>query len=175
MKKLPLLLLVYIVTALASENHREHDAHMHGHAKMTMALSGNVLELELDTPTMNLLGFEHRATSLDDKKKLKETVDFLSRPSNWMSIDNNTNCNLDSIHVDSSLLVNDDHGYEHSDHADFEIAVKYTCTNAQKLKSINFSGLFNKFQGLEEIDVEWLTDELQSSTELDNSHTIITL
>lgn len=181
MKYLPFVLLTITGVTWAEEGHREHSAHMHGHARMTMVLSGNELEIEIDTPAMNLLSFEHRATSSNDKKKLSDTIKFLNSPSNWISIDKKARCNLENILVESDLLENDDHGHEHehedkqSSHSDFKIAAKYTCSHAQKLKSVSFSGLFNNFKGLAEIDAKWLTDYIQSATELDTHNTEILL
>ena len=74
---LPLALLPF-APAHANEHthgheHDEHaslDAHEHGSASLNIALEGNSLELELDSPAMNLLGFEHAAHSTADRAKL---------------------------------------------------------------------------------------------------------
>jgi Protein of unknown function (DUF2796) len=46
--------------ALADEaEHREHGPHVHGVAQLNVALDGNVLWIELNSPAMNIVGFEH--------------------------------------------------------------------------------------------------------------------
>lgn len=177
MKNFFVLFLFVTSVVSAAEGYRDHDAHMHGHAKMTLVVSGNILEIELDTPAMNLLYFEHRAHSKSEKKKLTDTVEFLNKASNWVGIDKNAGCKVTNMQVASELLKESghDHGHEHEGHSDFEMAVKYTCSDVEKLQSVSFSGLFDNFKGLEEIDMQWLTDRRQSAAELDARNTEVTL
>ena len=44
-----------------------HEAHVHGVGKLDVALDGQTLSLHLDSPLVNLVGFEHAANSAKDK------------------------------------------------------------------------------------------------------------
>lgn len=197
MKIKHIFLCLLIGPSWASEDHQEHDAHVHGHAEMSMALSGTELELELESPAMNLVGFEYHPKSSRDKEKVNAADAFLSRPGNWILLDKEAGCTLEKVDVESALLEkesrehddHDDHGKhdehdehgkhddhdEHEQHADFEVTVKYRCLNADNLATVNLKGLFQQFPALEEIDVQWLTDQRQSASELDAKNSMIRL
>ncbi len=49
-------------------------------AKLNVVLDGNTLELELDSPAMNLVGFEHAASSDADKAKVSAVHQQLEQP-----------------------------------------------------------------------------------------------
>ena len=53
--------------AHAHEEHASLDAHEHGVASLNVALDGQTLEIQLQSPAMNLVGFEHEAKSEADK------------------------------------------------------------------------------------------------------------
>ena len=64
------------------------------------------------------------------------------------------------------------HGHDHDDHghgeahADFEIEIEYHCDAPDRISSVDMQGLFNAFPGIEELDVQWITDSSQSGAEL---------
>ena len=48
-------------------SHHDHgpvhqDTHLHGHVELRVALENTSLELYLESPSVNIVGFEHRAT-----------------------------------------------------------------------------------------------------------------
>ena len=74
---LPFALLPLAIAHAADEHDHDHDhehgslgAHEHGVGRLNAALDGQTLELELESPAMNLVGFEHVATSDADKAKV---------------------------------------------------------------------------------------------------------
>ena len=63
---LPFALLPLAIAHAADEHDHEHGslgAHEHGVGRLNAALDGQTLELELESPAMNLVGFEHAATT----------------------------------------------------------------------------------------------------------------
>lgn len=186
MKTIYIFLSFFIGCAWASEDHREHDAHVHGHAEMTLALSGKELELELNSPAMNLVGFEYQPQSNEDRKKVKDAVTFLSRPVNWIELDPAADCSAEKAHTQSPLIAKESHATDtheheheheanHEQHSDFLINVHYRCSNPDKITSVNLKGLFQQFPALQEIDTQWLTERRQSASELDAKHPVIRL
>ena len=200
-----LLLVVTTVTWAQQSTHRQHDAHVHGHAAVNIAVSGKDLQLELSSPAMNLLGFGHRAESAQDKKILHDAVAFLRQTGQWIGLDRTTGCQLAHFDIKSEQLEEDEHekheseedhkGHEsdekhghhesvdkhedhqssESQHSDFEIMAEFDCQNAQDITRIDLSGLFNRFAGFDEIEVQWITDQSQSATELNHRQPIIQL
>ena len=51
-----LLLPLFLIAKVHAE-----EAHIHGLATLTLALEGNSLEIEFESPAANLVGFEHRS------------------------------------------------------------------------------------------------------------------
>ena len=65
---LPFALLPLAIAHAADEHDHEHEhgslgAHEHGVGRLNAVLDGQALELEFDSPAMNLVGFEHKAQS----------------------------------------------------------------------------------------------------------------
>ena len=185
-----LLLVVTTVTWAQQSAHRQHDAHVHGHAAVNVAVSGNNLQLELSSPAMNLLGFGHRAESAQDKKTLHNAVAFLRKTGQWIGLDRTAGCQLDHIDIKSEQLDVDehekhghhesvdqhqDHKSTESQHSDFEVMAEFACQSGEDINRIDLSGLFNRFAGFDEIEVQWITDRSQSATELNQRQPFIQL
>ena len=84
---LPFALLPLAVAHAHDDHDHDHDhahgslgAHEHGVAKLNAVLDGSTLELELDSPSMNLVGFEHAASSDADKAKVAAVRQQLEQP-----------------------------------------------------------------------------------------------
>lgn len=98
---------------------RDHDAHEHGHARLMVAIEKNELQLMLQTPSMNLLDFEHKATSKKDQATLKTVTKQLRSGNGLLTINPEASCSLEKAEVESSLLSDghhDDHDKHHDDH-----------------------------------------------------------
>ncbi len=168
-------------TTWAADQHRHHDAHVHGHAALTLAVSANAVQLELESPAMNLVGFEHRPGSDSDRQRVRDVTNFLEQPSRWVQMPGDAGCHLRNARVNSSLLEDTHHHHhDHSSHAqeahaDFSVSIDYHCTHTDALRQLDLSGLFQRFAGFERIDVQWLTDRQQSASELDRHNTVIEL
>lgn len=189
MRTLLLIPLLFATSnVIAEPHHKEHDAHQHGHAELKLAWSKDELIIELDTPAMNIIGFEHAAENGDDKKALKHAVEFFQKPNQLITPNIEAECHLTSVDIESSLLEHQadmDHENEHKDehehensepsHADFEIAIAYQCKQAKLLRYVDTSGLFSTFKGIEELDTEWLSDHKQGAKELTPLNTKINL
>lgn len=174
-------------------------AHVHGLATLTLALEGNTLEIQLESPSANLVGFEHVAKSEQEKARIHKTKSLLDDPQNLFSFDGSS-CKIQNIDIDiTAVLVDthaeDDHGHhdedkdhhedEHHDHTDhkdghedshseIDAHYQFTCDKAEQLKSISIE-LFKQFPGIEKIDAMWVTKSLQGSSVLFASNKTIRL
>ncbi len=170
--------LIFSVPAMAQDGHREHGAHQHGHASMNIAISGGELQIELLTPAFNLLGFEHKPSTQQLHQLLDDTVHQLKKPSSLILPDAAAQCEPDHITLHSELLEDEhhedeDHKDEHHDdekeasgHSDFELNVHFHCQQPDKLTRIDAAGLFKTFPSMEELKVQWISENKQSSVEL---------
>ena len=81
--RVALAVSVLSVFGLASAFERDHDAHEHGPATLTVVQEGHDLHLSFNSPAMDIVGFEHapsndaeRAKIANAKKTLEEIASF---------------------------------------------------------------------------------------------------
>lgn len=184
---LPLALLP-LAPAHANEHAHEHDhdehaslgAHEHGNASLNIALEGNTLELELDSPAMNLLGFEHAAKSADDRAKLASVKRLLEQPQQLFTLPTAANCQIAGSELHSPLFESGDE-HEHDkqagehEHSDIEAHYQFSCANPQALDSVSLAGLFKQFPGFEKLQVQLIGASGQSGKTLTPSDSLLPL
>ena len=154
----------------------EHGAHIHGVSKMTIVMDQKNLSIELTSPAMDIVGFEHGAESKEDKSALKEAKRKL-RQHNKVFPSLTKYCSHKSISFDDSALTShkehhhDEHDGEekHSKHHDFVANYQYECKNKSSLSGITVS-LFTLFPEMKEIDVQWIIHRRQGAKEITPEH-----
>ncbi|MCZ4322126.1 DUF2796 domain-containing protein [Pseudomonas anguilliseptica] len=177
---LPFALLPF--AALAAEHSHEHDhehdhaehgsldAHEHGAAQLNVVLDGKMLHLQLDSPAMNLVGFEHAAKSDADKAKVAAARSQLQQPQALFGV-NAGDCNISKQELESPLFAEHkheehhehDHGSEHSEiHAHYSL----DCQKPEELKQLDLGELFKRFPATEKIQVQLIGPNGQQGLEL---------
>ena len=116
---LPFALLPLAVAHAADEHDHDHEhgslgAHEHGVGRLNAVLDGQTLELELESPAMNLVGFEHTATTDADKAKVVAVRAQLEKPLALFSLAKAAGCEVASQKLESPLFgdkpeADDDH------------------------------------------------------------------
>ena len=106
---LPFALLPLAAAHAVDEHDHDHEhgslgAHEHGVGRLNAALDGQTLELELESPAMNLVGFEHAATSDADKAKVAAARAQLEKPLALFSLPAAAGCKLVSQELESPLF-----------------------------------------------------------------------
>ncbi|PWB34326.1 DUF2796 domain-containing protein [Pseudomonas sp. SDI] len=162
---LPLALLPLAV-AHAHDDHDDHahgslGAHEHGVARVNAVLDGTTLELELESPAMNLLGFEHAAVSAADKATVATVRKQLEQPLSLFALGNAAGCtetdqDLDSPLFDDAPAKDDDADDDEHDHAHSEIHAHYqfTCSEPANLTQLDLSPLFKAFPATQKIQLQ---------------------
>lgn len=155
---LPFALLPLAVAYAHADDH-EHDhahgtlgAHEHGVAKLNAALDGNTLELELDSPAMNLVGFEHAVSSAADKAKVAAVRQQLEQPLKLFGLPAAAGCKEDQQALESPLFGDtakaesdgDEHEHSHP-HSDIGAHYQLTCASPEKLAQLDLAPLFKAF------------------------------
>lgn len=164
-----LLLSLFLLAKAHSEA-----AHIHGLATLTLALEGNSLEIEFESPAANLVGFEHKATSVKEKRALHIAESTLKSPAE-LFLFSGVNCQLKEAEVDISAVEekgHDDHGHhhehhhsshdDHKSHSEIKAHYHFSCNQAKQLESVS-TALFSQFPGIENINAMWVTDTVQGS------------
>lgn len=178
---IPLLLTASISSA--------NEAHVHGLANLTLALEGNALAIQFESPADNLIGFEHKAKTEQEIQKIAQAKQVLSATGKVFTF-NGTECKSEQVHIDVSDLLptkhshHDDyqhkykhkhhHKHQHSSHAEISAEYQFKCQNPEALLSISFNTL-TQFQGLQKVNVNWITTISQGATSLRKNQTLIKL
>jgi len=177
-----------------NDHHREHGAHTHGLAQLNIALDGNTLALELESPAINIVGFEHKPRSSQEHDALKSAMALLRKPDALFVTDAAANCKAGHVEVHSSFEDTDyeahqDHDEEHhaeekhhdvddhgnsEEHSDIEAHYELSCVNTDKLKIINVR-LFEKFPAMHNIALQFIGERGQTSVQLDHDAPIFKL
>lgn len=167
-----LLALPFVLLPLAAahaagpvdEHVHEHGSlgtHEHGVARLDAALDGAVLELQLQSPAMNLVGFEHAASSPADKAQVAAARKTLEQPLALFQLDAAAQCKVTAQTLESPLFGDqpalaqhddDDDDHDHAageahEHAHSEIHAHYqlTCAKPEALRSLGLAPLFKAF------------------------------
>ena len=162
-----------------AHNHAEHgslDAHEHGAAQLNVVLDGKVLELQLESPAMNLVGFEHAAKSDADKAKVAAAHSQLEQPQALFGL-NAGDCTISKQELESPLFADhaDTHEHKHdhdhetshdSEHSDIHAHYSLDCQKPEELKQLNLGELFKRFPATEKIQVQLIGPNGQQGLEL---------
>ncbi|WP_073523743.1 DUF2796 domain-containing protein [Pseudomonas fluorescens] len=178
MRRLLLALPFALLPLAVAHAHEDHDhehgslgAHEHGVGRLNAVLDGQALELELDSPAMNLVGFEHAATSAADKAKVAAVRKQLENPSVLFNLPKAAGCVVSSQELNSPLFGDkpeaehddDDHAtdgkgaaaHKHDhDHSEIHAHYQFTCATPAALGNLDLSQVFKTFPATTKIQVQ---------------------
>lgn len=169
--------LLSLAAAQASDHDHDHaldslDAHQHGAASLNVVLDGQALELELESPAMNLVGFEHAAESAADKAKVAAARSQLQNPQALFGL-NAGDCSLRETALESPLFEDDEHEHEghqgdetHGEHSEIHAHYQLDCKKPDELKQLNLAELFKRFPATTKIQVQLIGPNGQQGVEL---------
>ena len=95
------------------DEHRRQEAHVHGIAALNLALEGQEVHVELDSPAANIVGFEHAPASEADHAALDKAVAILKDGDQLLRFNSEAGCRMEKAEVISALL--DDEHHENAD------------------------------------------------------------
>jgi hypothetical protein len=183
---LPFALLPLAIAHAADEHDHEHEhgslgAHEHGVGRLNAVLDGQALELELDSPAMNLVGFEHLATSAADKAKVAAARKQLENPLALFNLPKAAGCVISTQELNSPLFGDkpeadhddDDHDEDakggahehHHDHSEIHAHYQFTCATPTALSNLDLTQVFKTFPATQKIQVQLIGPSGQQGVE----------
>jgi hypothetical protein len=181
---LPFALLPLAVAHAADEHDHDHEhgslgAHEHGVGRLNAALDGQTLELELESPAMNLVGFEHAATTDADKAKVAAVRAQLEKPLALFALPKAAGCEVAGTELESPLFgdkpkADDDHDEDakdakdehHHEHSEIHTHYSFTCATPAALKTLDLANIFNTFPATQKIQVQLIGPSGQQGVEV---------
>ena len=165
MKSILLALFILILgqTAVAAE-HKHHGAHVHGSANLNIAFDDLKGKLNFKSASMGIVGFEHRAVSKKDIKKLDDSVaKFENEIGAMIQFESALGCKFTKEKI---AMVSDDDGDKKNaaEHSDFVAEFSIGCQKPITGSKVVFD--FSNFKSLTDIDVVFLIGDLQKTVEI---------
>jgi hypothetical protein len=166
------------------------DFHVHGLSEMTMAIEGEILDIQLISPTVNLFGFEHQASNKKEIAIVNNAKALLSNTASLFSFSGG-DCSLINTDIDVSALIKlDDNAHEHQpkqnkkshdghsvqeeSHNQLVANYRYHCEEIATLSAIKVLA-FDQFLGIKNIRAMWITDTDQGVVTLSAERKILNL
>ncbi|WP_338478640.1 DUF2796 domain-containing protein [Pseudomonas trivialis] len=182
MRRLLLALPFALLPLAVAHAHEDHDhehgslgAHEHGVGRLNAVLDGQTLELELESPAMNLVGFEHLATTAADKAKVAAARKQLENPLALFNLPKAAGCAVSTQELNSPLFGDkpeadhdddddaDDYATDgkgaaahehHHDHSEIHAHYQFTCATPTALSNLDLSQVFKTFPATKKIQVQ---------------------
>lgn len=142
----------------------EPGAHVHGVAKLEVAVDAGTLTLSLESPLDNLLGFEHRPRNDREKAAVGAMADRLKAAAALFAPTPAAQCKIASVKLDSPVLevAKPSAG---DGHADLDAEFVFHCARPEALRDLEV-WLFRDFPQLRRLDVQVAGPRGQTATRL---------
>ena len=185
-----------LATSAAAQETREMDAHVHGVSVLQVAVEHEVVEINLTSPGMDIVGFEYEAETAADRAAVAAGVIQLSKVDEIITLSPKAGCALTEVlsHIhgdehehedEEGHEDHDDHGdedhdeheehddhaegeehEEHGQHSEFHARYKFVCENTDALSEIGLP-FFDQFDHAEEIEAEYITETGAGAAEIE--------
>lgn len=112
MKTIRLTVLASLLAGpVMAQETREMDAHVHGVSALQLAVENGVLEMNLTSPGVDIVGFEYEASTDSDKDAVEAAIRKMLVPENMIALPEAAECRVSEVlaHL---------HGGDHGDQAD---------------------------------------------------------
>lgn len=178
-----------------NKQHVNLDSHVHGLSEIMLAIEGKKLNIQLISPAVNLIGFEHRASNKKEAAIVNNAKALLSNTALLFAFSGG-DCSLINTNVEVLALIRPDeneNGHEHQpkdnknaheDHRGQQVShenhtqvvanYRYHCEEKSSLAAVNVL-VFDQFPGVHKIRAMWITDTKQSVVTLSAESRIINL
>jgi hypothetical protein len=143
--------------------HAAPHAHEHGVARLTVAVDGPVLSIDLDAPLDGFLGFERAPRTEAERRAAAALLTRLRDAASLFVPDAAAACKVEAVELVAPVL--EPGARVQGGHADLEAQVAFRCAQPQALRTLEVR-LFDAFARLQRIDVQVATARGQSKVTL---------
>lgn len=143
--------LAAIATA-APAAEKEHKPHVHGESRMSLAIEGNVVEVELESPAHDIVGFERMPKTAEQRASVKRAVAALKDGAALFRFSPGAGCALREAEVETPLAEEGPGHAEDEEHSEFHAHYRFRCAQPDRLKGVEVL-LFGSFPAMREIEL----------------------
>ncbi len=141
--------------------HRGHEAHVHGDAELSLAQEGGEILLLLDSPAVNILGFEHAPSRAREQQAFDRAIDILERGDELFRFNGQAECRQNAARVETPLLHHTRRNRPDS-HADISVQYRFRCAQPRELRQLK-TRLFTVFPGMSRLRVQYIAENGQGA------------
>ncbi len=175
---IPIFLLMLLAVVSKSVVGENLDTHIHGVVELAIVLEENTLQVEFHSPSANLIGFEHKASTEKEKQVVAQAESWLASPKELFRFDG-VLCQVTKIIVDMSGVIDSeqeehDHSGHNGLHSEITASYLFNCTGSKRLRFFSVA-LFKKFPGIKKINAVWVTETEQGSELLTSKNNTVPL
>jgi len=156
-----------------SESHdhekRQLGSHEHGVSTLKIAFEGQNIQMELESPANDIIGFEHLPKNNQQKAEVNHALSLLQEPNGVFIFSSEANCKIKNNKAEFEVEKG-----EGATHAGFHVIWKIKCDHPKRLKNLETT-FFKLFQNAKEIEVEIISGLGQEAIEWESSMTKIEL
>lgn len=127
------------------------ESHVHGEARLDIAIDGSTLALMLEAPADTLLGFEHAPRNARERTALTRAKQTLERPAALFVPSAAAACTAKSAELESPLFETG--AGQKNGHADVDGTFVFRCARPEALRTLDVR-LFAAFPRLKKLQVE---------------------
>jgi hypothetical protein len=154
---------------------RSRGAHVHGNATLDIAMQDATLDIEFESPAINVIGFEHAPGTDQEKTALMQANRAFDAGNQLFAWPAAAACKQVSVKRTPITFERDgDDDKPNAPQANYEVAYRFTCAHPQKLDSIDVK-LFGVTRGMQKITANLVTATIQRQVELTPGHTQVSL
>ena len=156
------LLLVSAAALPALPAQAAQHAHVHGTARLGIAVQDKTVTIALESPLASLIGFEHRPTTPAEQRAVDALRARLRAPGELFAFDAAAACTLTRSDAESMVfepapvapVASSAPGGD--EHGDLDASFEYRCVHPERLTAVDL-GLFQAWPKLQRIDVDVAT------------------
>ncbi len=142
------------------ENHdhkNDHGAHEHGVSQLNISVSGKKVEIELASPGIDIVGFEHKPSSDEQRESVTKALAKLRQDSAMIVLPVAAKCATTDTHAHLEQKT--------KNHAEFWVFLHFTCKNPGALDHLKVMA-FSTFPNIKEVNAQAITPNGQFGAEL---------
>lgn len=130
-----------------------HKAHVHGLARLDVAVEAGNVTLSAEIPMDSLVGFERAPRTDAERKAATEALATLRDGARLFRFDAAAQCTLKSAEVDAPVIEQPAKAAPAGGHADVDARYSYACAQPAQLAALEVL-LFDAFKRIERIEVQ---------------------
>lgn len=166
------MVLAMSPVAIAAHDHdhgldhkHAHAAHVHGTAKLEVAVEGAELHIHLEAPLDSLLGFEHAPGNDQERAAVARLRDLLGRGDKLFAPTTAAQCRFVGVDVVAPVLESKPGTAKGDGHGDLDADFRFTCALPGKLTGMEVR-LTDAFPRMRSIDAQVAGPKGQTAAKL---------